>query len=403
MFTATSSSGRTVSLLSDADRAHIESNTEWYCPICKECLQLKKGKKRRTHFAHHPNTVCPSSNPESERHLEGKALLFQWLKAQGADVRLEAFLPESNQRADLLVKNKNETIALEYQCSTVDRELIRRRTTLYQSIGVQVIWVMPFDHLRRKENVVYLKEWQWEAAYFGDAPEAPDIDLPRMPSLFYFQPPSILWTAHINAYLSPKKAHARFIAHRLPQSTLERVRTSVVVPDNVQRSALLTYKKEARYGKRPPSTPFSTFVQTQLLREKIPLHLHPAEAGWFLPWQTWVSESPVLWQSWLFLQILSHFKRQTFVSSQSLEREKQLLSSYLRIPIARVQLLITAYFRFLTRLRVLMCHADDTFTLVQTPRLPQSADEGFAMDQRYASLTRPTNDSVALSGSFPVL
>lgn len=91
MFTATSSSGRTVSLLNDADRECMETNATWYCPFCKECLQLKTGKKRRAHFAHRPNTACPSSNPESERHLEGKALLFQWLKAQGADVHVEVF------------------------------------------------------------------------------------------------------------------------------------------------------------------------------------------------------------------------------------------------------------------------------------------------------------------------
>ncbi|AXF55672.1 competence protein CoiA [Salicibibacter kimchii] len=402
MFTATSYSGRTVSLLNNADRAYIEANDGWYCQVCKEHLQLKKGRKRRPHFAHHPNTACPTSNPESERHLEGKALLYRWLKAQGAEVHVEAFLPESNQRADLLVKNKNDTIAVEYQCSTVDREQIRRRTALYHSIGVQVLWVMPYDHLRRKGSVVYLKEWQWEAAYLGHSSELRDTYLQRMPALFYFQPPSLFWTAHLNAYLSPKKAHARFIAHRLPPSTLECVRTPATVPREMQRSALLIYKKETRYGKRPPSTPFSTIVQAQLLRDKIPIHLHPPEAGWFLPGQPWVNESPVLWQSWLFLHILSHFNRQTFISLQTLGTAKQWLSTYLHLPVTRARILMDEYLRLLVRLRVLMLHADDTFTLMQMPRWPQSPDEGFAMDQQYAERLCAVNDSVAPRTYFPL-
>lgn len=261
---------------------------------------------------------------------------------------------------------------------------------------------MPFEHLRRKGNIVYLKEWQWEAAYLGRLSEAADTDLQRMPALFFFQPPSILWTAHINGYLSPRKAHARFVAHRLPQAALERVRTPATVPGSTQRNALLAYKKETRYGKRLSSTPFSMIVQAQLLRDKIPIHLHPAEAGWFLPEQTWVSEAPVLWQSWLLLKIISHFKRQSFISLQTLETEKQWLSTHLQLPVTRVQLLIDAYLRLLVRLQVLKIHADDTFTIMQTPSLPQSADAGFKMDQHYATRLCAVNNAIAPSGFLPL-
>ncbi|SDI54511.1 competence protein CoiA [Natribacillus halophilus] len=388
MFTATSPSGRTVSLLMSTDHAYIDAQAHWYCPVCQERLQLKKGHKRRPHFSHLAHSKCPSSHAESQRHLEGKAVLYQWLREQGADVQLEVFLPASQQRADILVKTKSGTFAIEYQCSAVSREQIRARTEDYRALGIQVIWVLPYERLRRKGKTLHLQTWEWEATWHAEG------DL----RLFYLQAPSRLWEAHLNAYLSPQKAHAHFATHPLTSSTLEKIlaHKSTLTQDPTQRQALLAYKENCRYGKRPPLTPFSTIVQERLLRHKMPIHLHPSEAGWFLPCQTWVSESPLLWQSWLYVQLLQHFEQQTFISRQTLQADEHELANDLQLPIERVQLLVEEYLRLLVRLRVLLWHPDDTFSLFRISHFPGSADEGFAMDQRYAEAACFQITSVAL-------
>ncbi|MBB6448478.1 competence CoiA-like predicted nuclease [Geomicrobium halophilum] len=372
MFTAISLSGRTVSLLAGKDKAYIASQSQWFCPVCNERLRLKKGRKRRSHFAHVAYTNCPSTTAESEHHLEGKAFLYEWLNKQGAGVSVEAQIFETNQRADLLVHGKEQTLAIEYQCSAIDREKIRARTVSYQSVGIQTIWVLPFYRLRRKGNTIRLQDWEWEVT-----------DHSRyVPRIYFLQAPSTLWIAHLGAYLSPQKAYAQVLSYPLLTSSFEDVKETNPSITNSSK-AMLTYKKNCRYGKRLPPTPFSIQVQELLLRHKLPLHLHPAEAGWFLPCQAWVREPPLLWQSWLFIQLLYLLKRQTYISPKMLDQHLQYLSRHLQLSMERTQVLMDQYLTLLVNFDVLY-KRNGGFVLAQRIRFPQSADEGYEMDQRYA-------------------
>src|SRR5580700_5998430 len=76
------------------------------CPGCGGVVVLHAGAVRAHHFAHLPGAVCslPVSEPETEEHRAGKLLLAEWLRVclPDADVLIEAFLPATNQRADVL-------------------------------------------------------------------------------------------------------------------------------------------------------------------------------------------------------------------------------------------------------------------------------------------------------------
>ena len=117
------------------------------CPGCGGVVILHAGAVRAHHFAHLPGAACslPVSEPETEEHRAGKLLIAEWLRdgLSGADVRIEAFLPETNQRADVLaVLPDRSRIALEYQCAPLTAREWRRRHRQYRDAGIRDLWLL---------------------------------------------------------------------------------------------------------------------------------------------------------------------------------------------------------------------------------------------------------------------
>ena len=76
---------------------------EYYCPACKGRLVLKKGDVMIAHFAHHQQSDCAVfSEGETLPHLMGKQMLLEKFRREGVAVTLECWLPELQQRPDLL-------------------------------------------------------------------------------------------------------------------------------------------------------------------------------------------------------------------------------------------------------------------------------------------------------------
>lgn len=75
------------------------------CPACKEAVRFKNGKVMRSHFAHISLKNCHfSTENESAEHLNLKAALFTWARKSNHAIQVEAYLPELQQIADLLVE-----------------------------------------------------------------------------------------------------------------------------------------------------------------------------------------------------------------------------------------------------------------------------------------------------------
>lgn len=102
-------------------------------------VRFKKGKVMQPHFAHISLEECRFYREnESVEHLNLKAELFRWA-VQTEKVEVEAFLPELQQIADLLVDKK---LALEVQCSPLSIERLQERTLSYRQRGYQVLWLL---------------------------------------------------------------------------------------------------------------------------------------------------------------------------------------------------------------------------------------------------------------------
>ena len=120
-----------------------ENNPTFFCPGCQKAVFLKKGKHIQAHFAHYTQNNCSVfSEGETEEHLSGKKILYDWFKKQNIPCQLEAYLPELKQRPDLLVwPSAQRPIAIEFQCSALSIEKMIERTEGYQKNGYEVIWI----------------------------------------------------------------------------------------------------------------------------------------------------------------------------------------------------------------------------------------------------------------------
>lgn len=159
MFIATDSNGNRInSLLYDEitleRRAKIN---EIFCPECGNNLKFRSGTFR-PHFWHGKNNCTYSySEPESETHINGKTLLYDWLRSlyPKADVQLEWKIEETNQRSDVIVIHENgEKWAFEFQCTPISESVWLERHSLYKQADVHDFWIMSSG----VNNYLYEKE-----------------------------------------------------------------------------------------------------------------------------------------------------------------------------------------------------------------------------------------------------
>lgn len=124
-----------------ADEACLSEH--YRCPGCKKKVILKKGQVNVHHFAHIKKEGCASfSEGETEEHLKGKLDLYNWLKHLQIPVQLEPYLNDLQQRPDLLAIINEVPTAIEFQCSPIPIETVKKRTEGYLSSGYRVLWIV---------------------------------------------------------------------------------------------------------------------------------------------------------------------------------------------------------------------------------------------------------------------
>ncbi|MBM7554022.1 competence protein CoiA [Thalassobacillus pellis] len=180
MLSALSESGKTVQLIGQT-REEIDQlkKERYYCPSCKEPVLIRAGSVVIPHFAHLPNSICPDKEGgEGTYHQTGKIHLYQWLKGQGYDVELEAYLKDIKKRPDILINWKGKQIALEFQCATIPQEDIRTRSEAYRKKGIYPFWVLGGRQLKRQgTSTIQLHNFHRQFLYnFGNC------------TLFYYDP-----------------------------------------------------------------------------------------------------------------------------------------------------------------------------------------------------------------------
>ena len=114
------------------------------CPICGKSYEYCHGQINIPYFRHKDKSECDYlySEPETEEHIKGKIALYNWIRNQDGvtNAVLEAWIPETKQRPDIMFEYGGSKWVIEYQCSPIATEYITRHK-LYQAGGVNDIWI----------------------------------------------------------------------------------------------------------------------------------------------------------------------------------------------------------------------------------------------------------------------
>lgn len=130
--------------MSHDDLRQLKETNPFFCPQCKEPLLLKIGTIKIPHFAHLKNNACDSffSEGESAAHLLGKQQLYSLFTRLQLPTVVEPYLPQIQQRPDLLVTKDDEQYAIEFQCSKIAGPLFQNRTNGYQAVNINPVWLL---------------------------------------------------------------------------------------------------------------------------------------------------------------------------------------------------------------------------------------------------------------------
>ena len=163
MLQAKNRKGELVTLLSftTAEIEQLRQRERFFCPECNELVIVRAGPRVIPHFAHYRTSNCALSlKGESAYHQKAKQILYQWLKEQLIDVKLEKFLPDINQRPDLFFSYKKRTFAIEFQSSLTDQMTILKRNEGYLKKQIIPIWLLGKPLLKRTSNdTIQVNDW----------------------------------------------------------------------------------------------------------------------------------------------------------------------------------------------------------------------------------------------------
>ncbi len=145
----------TIGVESEEELKRLSDSRAIFCPFCNSSVTLHAGRVRAHHFAHLPGATCrvPNPEPETEEHLKGKLFLAEYIRAKvpNGRVTVEAWFPETKQRADILLETDEpgrERTVIEFQCANLRADEWRRRRNLYREAGVKDLWFLGGSRFR---------------------------------------------------------------------------------------------------------------------------------------------------------------------------------------------------------------------------------------------------------------
>lgn len=313
MLVANRKNGEKFSLADYHDRDVLNDfrkKEEFQCPICGELVILKLGSKRIWHFSHRKDANCPQEyERESDYHMKGKLQLYQWIKQNGLEAELESYFPSCKQRADIAFEWRHKRYALEFQCSAISSELFTKRTKGYLASGITPIWLLGGNQLKRMGANLYsfnlfqylfLRETEtgWNLpSYCSDSRN------------FIF--------LHHTLPVSSKKVIASMCAY--PRS--ETNPSVLFTPSPVKVIPLSNWLHELQKVKNSffvhPTLAQQIFLN-ELYTKQLNMLLLPPELGLPVPSAPFIETPPVVWQTYLYLDILRHLRAGEVISEKNL-------------------------------------------------------------------------------------
>lgn len=163
----------------DADNQKViainvsKSSNTYHCPDCDHLVILNKGLKKVHYFRHRRFSQCANKG-ESALHMETKLDIYQYLVEKCGsnliDIEVEQRL-SGILRADVYFRTRQgNQVAIEVQVSSLTVQEVYRRTELYQSIGIYVLWILPFNYNQFYRHIsadeIAAMRWSFEPGYY---------------------------------------------------------------------------------------------------------------------------------------------------------------------------------------------------------------------------------------------
>ncbi|WP_373895697.1 competence protein CoiA [Virgibacillus sp. CBA3643] len=362
----------------------------FFCPACKQQVIIKAGTKVIPHFAHRSITNCPNhEGGEGAYHEKGKLLLYNWLIHQKLDVQLEAFIPEINQRPDLLLKLNRKRIAIEYQCARVPVEQIRQRSAGYARAGIIPIWILG-NNLLKRQTGKHLKIDTFSQQFIHQF----SSDTPLI--LFYFCPHTLQFITFQDIFLT----QTRQGIGKLNVKSLNQMNFTHLFMENsfTQLELYQLWKKEKfrfrlkpakhLYGKELAWRQWLYLKGTHL--EYLPSIIHlPIPAQYQMKTQVWD------WQSRVVIDLLAPLPTGSQISITSVEHflRKQLLSPLYFPLIHSTEKPVTQYLQLLAHLDIMKQTTAHSFIKINEIKFHKNIDAALKADEAMMnySLSKASN------------
>lgn len=385
MFIAINEAGKSVSLF-QLQPAEVLKGRFW-CEACKDPVVLKKGTRKKWHFAHRADSKCRTGRKtESNLHMTGKKLLFQWVN-QYYETEMEKFIPLISRKADVLVTIENQKYALEFQCAAITEKEILKRTKDYLSCGVRPIWIFCTKNIRVKgTGKLSTHAFEWTALR-----ESPDR---RSRFLVYLDPyaetfsmfsPSLhqlqkqdfsgvsIWESSINDIINGNQSGEKTKLHS---------------------AGWLKLKEQWRYKPQPwIGRKDATILKEQMLKKQSDVAFFPAEAGWPVFGYEYFLTPVYIWQSSILLEFLpSFFYGRGGFALEDITGwvEQKITGEIFRVRFfpqikQPLRTAVLNYLFLLIRFDCLSYHQQSrTFFIIKLPQAAPSLMDGYNKDKEYS-------------------
>lgn len=117
---------------------HAVKQQDYFCLECSQIVRRRGGTHFQTHYYHLASTSACRLNGKSMAHLQVQSILHTLLPA--GESQLEYRFPAINRIADVVWLNQK--LVFEIQCSPITSAEVQSRNRDYNSIGLQVIWIL---------------------------------------------------------------------------------------------------------------------------------------------------------------------------------------------------------------------------------------------------------------------
>ncbi len=379
MLTAQTKNGNKICLGYDFNKATLISlrkKEEFICPICGESVILKLGDQRVFHFAHKSGGNCREFyENETVYHMEGKRQLFQWLNRQKIPCILEYYDREIRQRPDILFTHHGKRYALEYQCSTLPEHVFIKRTETYLENDYIPLWIVSDSQMKQKrKNMVSLSNFVY-------------LFLRSTSTGFFYIP-----------FYCPEKRHFHFIDSITPLSVKNSFARQTFFPlDGVCVTDILEPKTNAlpqlKYWNieldkfllnwlRHPS-PKQKSILYEIYNHQLNIFLLPPEIGLPVSNALYIETPPLIWQTYLFLDILAAKRPGDFITLPEINKflykrtaRKEIMIRHLpQLKKASPLSAVLGYLLLLEQLEIVTQKEENVFQLQRNIVIPASNRE----------------------------